>query len=154
MTEVGSLEAEARKRKERIMQMRNRSMKIEGEPPQKKINSEGSAPVFRSYKPTDENLKKVTLPLPEPPEVTDQVKEHLEAAKPQPLLDEVDLVNLAPRKPDWDLKRDVAKKLEKLERRTQRSIAELIRIRLQSGDQDLATMVEANMAANNVDDED
>lgn len=37
-----------------------------------------------------------------------------------------DLVNLAPRKPDWDLKRDVAKKLEKLERRTERAIAELI----------------------------
>lgn len=37
-----------------------------------------------------------------------------------------DLMNLAPRKPDWDLKRDVAKKLEKLERRTQRAIAELI----------------------------
>ena len=37
-----------------------------------------------------------------------------------------DLINLAPRKPDWDLKRDVAKKLEKLERRTQRAIAELI----------------------------
>ncbi|KAF7245739.1 Coiled-coil domain-containing protein 12 [Varanus komodoensis] len=38
-----------------------------------------------------------------------------------------DLANLAPRKPDWDLKRDVAKKLEKLEKRTQRAIAELIR---------------------------
>ena len=38
-----------------------------------------------------------------------------------------DLINLAPRKPDWDLKRDVAKKLEKLERRTQRAIAQLIR---------------------------
>jgi len=36
-------------------------------------------------------------------------------------------VKLAPRKPDWDLKRDVAKKLEKLERRTQRAIAQLIR---------------------------
>lgn len=38
-----------------------------------------------------------------------------------------DLSNLAPRKPDWDLKRDVAKKLEKLEKQTQRAIAELIR---------------------------
>ena len=38
-----------------------------------------------------------------------------------------DLTNLAPRKPDWDLKRDCAKKLEKLEKRTQRAIAELIR---------------------------
>lgn len=37
-----------------------------------------------------------------------------------------DLTNLAPRKPDWDLKREAAKKLEKLERRTQRAIAELI----------------------------
>lgn len=36
-------------------------------------------------------------------------------------------MKLAPRKPDWDLKRDVAKKLEKLERRTQRAIAQLIR---------------------------
>jgi len=36
-------------------------------------------------------------------------------------------VKLAPRKPDWDLKRDISKKLEKLERRTQRTIAELIR---------------------------
>ena len=38
-----------------------------------------------------------------------------------------DLINLAPRKPDWDLKRDVTKKLEKLERRTQRAKAQLIR---------------------------
>ena len=37
------------------------------------------------------------------------------------------LANLAPRKIDWDLKRDIAKKLEKLERRTQRAIAELVR---------------------------
>jgi coiled-coil domain-containing protein 12 len=37
---------------------------------------------------------------------------------------------LAPRKPDWDLKRDVAQKLQRLERRTQRAIAELIRERL------------------------
>lgn len=37
-----------------------------------------------------------------------------------------DLLNLAPRKPDWDLKRDVSKKLDKLERRTQRAIIEII----------------------------
>lgn len=55
------------------------------------------------------------------------MKEQLEAAKPEPVIEEVDLANLAPRKPDWDLKRDVAKKLEKLEKRTQRAIAELIR---------------------------
>ncbi|CAG8845256.1 3349_t:CDS:2, partial [Racocetra persica] len=33
--------------------------------------------------------------------------------------EEVDLFNLAPKKPNWDLKRDVEKKLTKLERKTQ-----------------------------------
>ena len=46
------------------------------------------------------------------------------------VVDELDFMNLAPRKPDWDLKRDVASKLDKLERRTQKAIAELIRERL------------------------
>ena len=40
------------------------------------------------------------------------------------------MLNLAPRKPDWDLKRDIKAKLEKLERRTKRAIAEMIRERL------------------------
>ena len=47
----------------------------------------------------------------------------------------------APRKPDWDLKRDIAPRLEKLERRTQRAIAELIRERLR--EEDLANAVTA-----------
>lgn len=38
-----------------------------------------------------------------------------------------DLTKLQPRKIDWDLKRDITPKLQKLERRTQRAIAELIR---------------------------
>lgn len=37
------------------------------------------------------------------------------------------LVSIAPKKANWDLRRDVAKKLEKLERRTQRAIIELMR---------------------------
>lgn len=51
----------------------------------------------------------------------------------QVVLQDLDISSLAPRKPDWDLKRDVAKKLEKLERRTQKAIAELIWERLKSG---------------------
>lgn len=42
---------------------------------------------------------------------------------------------MAPKKPNWDLKRDVEKKLEKLDRKTQRAIYEIIRQRLE-GDQD------------------
>lgn len=60
----------------------------------------------------------------------------------QVVLQELDISSLAPRKPDWDLKRDVAKKLEKLERRTQKAIAELIWERLKEGAEDnLGAMV-------------
>lgn len=42
------------------------------------------------------------------------------------------LENLAPKKVDWDLKRIIQKSLDKLEKRTQRSIAGLIRERIKS----------------------
>jgi len=37
----------------------------------------------------------------------------------------------APKKVNWDLKRDIAKKMNRLERRTQKSIVELLRVRLE-----------------------
>ncbi|XP_046777139.1 coiled-coil domain-containing protein 12 isoform X4 [Gallus gallus] len=97
--------------------------------------------VLRNYDPEDEELKKRKLPPAKPASVEDKVKDQLEAAKPEPIIDEVDLTNLAPRKPDWDLKRDVAKKMEKLEKRTQRAIAELIRERLKGQEEELAAAV-------------
>jgi coiled-coil domain-containing protein 12 len=36
------------------------------------------------------------------------------------------LVNVAPKKANWDLKRDIEKKLEKLERRTQRALISIM----------------------------
>ena len=38
-----------------------------------------------------------------------------------------DLFNIAPKRPNWDLKRELDKKLSKLERKTQESIHTLIR---------------------------
>ena len=35
------------------------------------------------------------------------------------------LANVAPKKPNWDLRRDVEKRLGKLERRTQRALVQL-----------------------------
>ncbi|XP_025063160.1 coiled-coil domain-containing protein 12 [Alligator sinensis] len=96
---------------------------------------------LRNYNPEDEELKKRKVPQAKPASVEEKVKDQLEAAKPEPIIEEVDLANLAPRKPDWDLKRDVAKKLEKLEKRTQRAIAELIRERLRGQEDDLALAV-------------
>jgi len=51
---------------------------------------------------------------------------------------ELDVFNIAPRRPNWDLKRELDKKLAKLERKTQESIHTLIRQRLaaQQGDAD------------------
>ncbi|KAJ3185260.1 hypothetical protein HDU85_001310 [Gaertneriomyces sp. JEL0708] len=46
--------------------------------------------------------------------------------------EELDLQDLAPKKPNWDLKRDMELKMAKLDRKTQSCIAELIRARLQA----------------------
>ena len=59
---------------------------------------------------------------------------------------------MAPRKPDWDLKRDINPKLAKLEKRTQKAIAELIRERLK--EEDLANAVNAGASMLNADLED
>jgi len=49
---------------------------------------------------------------------------------------ELDVFNIAPKRPNWDLKREMEKKLAKLERRTQEAVHTLIRQRLaaQKGD--------------------
>ncbi len=83
------------------------------------------------------------MPDGKPSELTDYVKEELAQEKSALEIEQLDFTNLAPRKPDWDLKRDIAPKLEKLERRTQKAIAELIRERLQGQSADLANVVAA-----------
>ncbi|NXU56746.1 CCD12 protein, partial [Turnix velox] len=95
---------------------------------------------LRNYEPEDEELKKRKMPQAKPASVEDKVKDQLEAAKPEPIIDEV--VGTSKTLPFWlDLKRDVAKKLEKLEKRTQRAIAELIRERLKGQEEELASAV-------------
>ncbi|XP_020854747.1 coiled-coil domain-containing protein 12 [Phascolarctos cinereus] len=143
---VGRLEEEALRRKERLKALREktgRKNKEDEEPKSKHFKEEEEGGEkhrelrLRNYVPEDEELKKRKVPQAKPASVEEKVKDQLEAAKPEPIIEEVDLANLAPRKPDWDLKRDVAKKLEKLEKRTQRAIAELIRERLRGQEDDL-----------------
>lgn len=89
--------------------------------------------------------------------VEEVVQEQVEAMRTPIVIEEIDLANLAPRKPDWDLKRDIAKKLEKLDRRTQKAIAELIRERLKEGNtEDIAQVVNVGTSklTQNVDQED
>ncbi|KAG2219290.1 hypothetical protein INT45_011305 [Circinella minor] len=127
------MEKEAQNRKERLAALRKR-----------KTESGSDSLKFRSYTPTDENLKQQTQ-IVTPDDIGETVesqtkdftKEALAAAAEQEK-EEVDLINLQPKKPNWDLKRDVEKKLEKLDRRTQRAILEIIRQRL-SGENDKTT---------------
>ena len=44
----------------------------------------------------------------------------------------IDLFDLQPRKPNWDLKRDLSKKMEVLQQRTDNAIARLVRERLEN----------------------
>ncbi|XP_053915859.1 coiled-coil domain-containing protein 12 isoform X1 [Cuculus canorus] len=148
--DLGRLEEEAKRRKERLRALRQRTLQNKdlGEPENKQFREDDEEETvkhkelkLRNYEPEDEELKKRKVPQAKPASVEEKVKEQLEAAKLEPIIDEVDLTNLAPRKPDWDLKRDVAKKLEKLEKRTQRAIAELIRERLRGQEEELASAV-------------
>uniref|UniRef100_G3P1C0 Coiled-coil domain containing 12 n=1 Tax=Gasterosteus aculeatus TaxID=69293 RepID=G3P1C0_GASAC len=141
---VGSLQEQAMKRKERLKALRDKQLYTaeKSSNPTKVIVSIIELKL-RNYTPEDAELKERQVPKAKPASVEDKVKDQLEAANPEPIIEEVDLANLAPRKPDWDLKRDVAKKLEKLERRTQRAIAELIRDRLRGSEEELAAVVGA-----------
>ncbi|XP_076455715.1 coiled-coil domain-containing protein 12-like [Babylonia areolata] len=158
MASVGTLEEEARKRKERL---RNLARKQKEDETAEENNEESTdkqeklpRPVFRSYRPQAEELQDSVLPRIKPGDVTMEVQTQLQSGKSEHVVSEVDLTNLAPRKPDWDLKRDCAKKLEKLEKRTQRAIAELIRERLKASQNDLVTVVSASEAVARADDDD
>lgn len=151
---VCPLEKEALRRKERLKALREKSGlkdREDEEPPTKKLRKEEEEVGkhrelrLRNYAPEDEDLKRRRVPQAKPVAVEEKVKEQLEAAKPEPVIEEVGLANLAPRKPDWDLKRDVTEKLKRLERRTERAIAELIRERLKGQDDSFATTVDATI---------
>ncbi|XP_053947157.1 coiled-coil domain-containing protein 12 [Anastrepha ludens] len=132
---LGKLTEESLKRKERIRQLREKAQNSE-----KGSNSEGEEklprPIFRSYKPQNENTEGEVLEQEPSGDIEKAVEGQLELLQQPMIIDEIDIANLAPRKPDWDLKRDVSKKLERLERRTQKAIAELIRERLKTNQSD------------------
>lgn len=133
MTEnqLGNLEELALKRKEKLQSLkRKRDEDKNDEMKQFGDNPALPKPKFRSYKPADEKLGEHVLPNAKPGDVEKEVTDQLNSANVPIVIDDLDITSLAPRKPDWDLKRDVAKRLAKLEKRTQKAIAELIRIRL------------------------
>jgi len=77
---------------------------------------------FRNYLPHDKQLQEGKLAAPVLPKFEDPV-----AILPVPEEKKEDpFVNIAPKKPNWDLRRDVQKKLDKLEKRTQKAMFQLV----------------------------
>lgn len=96
--------------------------------------------------------------------VEKEIEKHILDTKNTTVPEQIDASSLQPKKADWDLKRNIGsqldiifllnvilnflwsileKKMEKLERRTQRAIATIIRERLAAGQADLASAVSA-----------
>ncbi|KAH9848905.1 mRNA splicing factor [Lenzites betulinus] len=95
------------------------------------------APVIkhRSFDPETRTLKKRGQE--EDVEMEDTVEHQIEGLAEKIIAEDaarraqdLDLFNIAPKRPNWDLKRELDKKLSKLERKTQESIHTLIRQRL------------------------
>jgi len=83
---------------------------------------------FRNYDPFDRVLRKRRLPdapLPEISEIDDMLKALLTG-------NFQDHLSIIPKKSNWDLKRDVLGKLEKLDNRTQYAIYELIKAKVEA----------------------
>ncbi|CAI9724629.1 Hypothetical predicted protein [Octopus vulgaris] len=160
MSEVGELQQAALKRKARLQEMKAKRLCQTEDPSENQQTKDSKTdeklpkPLFRSYQPIDEALLENQLPKAKPGKVEDNIKEQLAAANLKTSVEDVDLFNLAPRKPDWDLKRDISKRLAKLERRTQRAIALLIRDRLKGNSQDLVTAMNATDSLAKGDEED
>ncbi|CAB4054174.1 SMG7 [Lepeophtheirus salmonis] len=141
--EVGKLNEAALSRKRKLEELRSKRKGRTGVEGEEEVNS---THLFRSYKPGEGSVfQDRVLDEKVPNEVAEHIEDELSKESEGVVLDSLDFSNLAPRKPDWDLKRDIAPKLDKLERRTQIAIAELIRERLAK--EDLANAVAVGAAA-------
>ncbi|KAH7731596.1 coiled-coil domain-containing protein 12-like isoform 1 [Aphelenchoides avenae] len=134
--QLSELELIAKQRKQRLQQLRKGA-----KPKDDERSEEEVVPLaFRSYKPIDTSIgesaaqlgAKVDLAV-----VEEKVRDEIQDTHTTKINDNLDLSTLAPRKVDWDLKRGVQEKLDKLERKTQSAIAQIIRDRLQAGDKEL-----------------
>ncbi|VDM14987.1 unnamed protein product [Wuchereria bancrofti] len=149
-----SLEKEANERKQRIREMRERmqqegkllafsrtlkTVQILGDGSESGSSNKSLKLTFRSYEPqSDLGEKRDDVDL---FAVEKEIADQLADTQDTRAVEQIDITTLAPRKIDWDLKRDIAEKLEKLERRTERAMAQLIRERLKAGKTELVDAV-------------
>ncbi|KAF9953301.1 hypothetical protein BGZ72_005519 [Mortierella alpina] len=118
----------SKKRKERLEQLKKRKLES---------TSNGGSDVslsFRNYTPLNESLKAEDSKVMTPADIGDTIEKKMEGVVEKVIQEEnekrakdVDIFTLAPKKPNWDLKRDIEPKLLKLEKKTRAAVIELIR---------------------------
>ena len=85
---------------------------------------------FRNYIPKTEDLQQFCMEKPSTKEIEKDLLEHMEATLKE--VESSEMLNVAPKKPNWDLKRDVEKNVAILNSKTDRAIVNIIRSRLQA----------------------
>eukprot|EP01122_Echinamoeba_exundans_P004255 TRINITY_DN1426_c0_g1_i1.p2 TRINITY_DN1426_c0_g1~~TRINITY_DN1426_c0_g1_i1.p2 ORF type:complete len:142 (+),score=24.23 TRINITY_DN1426_c0_g1_i1:40-426(+) len=83
---------------------------------------------FRCYNPHDDALKAKRLPP--PPDLLRSVEKRFDELSIAP--NEEALISIGPQNPNWDLKRDIQKKIEKLDALTSKALSDLLRDKLPS----------------------
>merc|ERR1711990_204409 len=137
--DIGGMQDAAKKRRERLMAARAKRKggnENDKEEPSLKL---------RNYRPIDEKIHRDEVEQAEVEHVDEHVENLEKEAKadaPGAETNELDLITLAPKRPGWDLKRAIEPRLDRLKKKTERAIAELIRDRLRETN-DLAAQVAA-----------
>ncbi|KAJ1887766.1 hypothetical protein LPJ66_008944 [Kickxella alabastrina] len=118
-----SMEEESKKRKARLMAMRN----------------------FKSVVEKDRQATEITLDTIEA-SVSGVVEKAIAKRQQEVEAGELDIAAIAPKRPNWDLKRDLKKKLDQLKPQNDAAIADLIRKRIQESGEagDIAGAVAAH----------
>ncbi|KAL8123981.1 uncharacterized protein LOC141717923 isoform X2 [Apium graveolens] len=126
-----SVEQAAAERRERLRALKaarqlsetdHKSVQAQGDDEPEDAQDSNISMKFRNYLPHDKQLQEGKLAPPVLPKFEDPV-----ATEPPTQDNKEDpFLNIAPKKPNWDLRRDVQKKLDKLEKRTQKAIFQLM----------------------------
>jgi len=141
-----SLDAAATERKARLAKLKSLKRKQPDEDPETDLAAQEDAPTVtttylsgRNYDPStrgpklgfetapSENQETLEIRAKEISEETQKIAEEEEKAEKP-----IDLFKLQPKKPNWDLKRDVQRKLERLNVQTDNAIARIVRERIEA----------------------
>ena len=126
--EIGKMEQAARKRRERLLAMKKKMKKDANK--EKKVIMKKPQVRFRSYKPENDAFKEKQMEKIEAPDITKNIQVHLQMERGT-LEVYIDLYKLSPKKLDFDLKRNIKRKLVKLDQITSKAICEMVREKLQ-----------------------